>query len=88
MAAIYEELDKVLNSLRNKIVNPAIRKNALTFDDESVDNPEAMTKGIEGERTEREGNDKVSLYDYIDEISVQELKHKTQEEVTNIQVSP
>ncbi|CAG8554303.1 10277_t:CDS:10 [Paraglomus occultum] len=85
LAAIYEELDKVLNSLRNKIVNPAIRKSALTLDDELVDNPDATTKGIDGERTEREENDKVSLYDYIDEISMQELKHKTQEEVANIQ---
>ncbi|CAG8495921.1 4140_t:CDS:10 [Ambispora gerdemannii] len=90
LGTIMDELENTLETLRRKPVDPAICKSALTSN-MTTDNGENQTaevslKGlIEPENLEKEKFEKTTLFDYVDEQSIHELKIRTQEEVNAIQ---
>ncbi|KAG9285180.1 hypothetical protein G9A89_004395 [Geosiphon pyriformis] len=91
LLTILEELESTLDILRSKPVDPAIRKNAINLASDNVlaiDNQsgEVSLRGlIDPDIGEKDKIEKATLYDYVDEQSVQELKIRTQEEVSAMQ---
>ncbi|CAG8529068.1 6068_t:CDS:10, partial [Acaulospora colombiana] len=73
-STLVERLNSTLEGLRVKYVDPVIRENAIAIEQMSRVNS-SNTLGVE---------EKASLYDYVEEQGVQELKIKTQEEVAVI----
>jgi len=91
------ELDNTLQSLRNKHVDSSIRENAIALEKSTRENTSpgggdlgGGKKGLEFDFIEKDYNNKVeekmTLYDYVEEQSVQELKDKTREEISTILV--
>jgi hypothetical protein len=99
LTTLINELDNTLQNLRGKHVDSSIRENAVVLEKSIRENTEDSPlgggdlgggkKGFEFDFIEKEDNKiggKVTLYDYVEEQSVQELKDKTQEEVSAILV--
>ncbi|CAG8529184.1 17119_t:CDS:10 [Acaulospora morrowiae] len=91
LSTITEKLNATLDRLRAKYVDPVIRENAIAIEQMVRVNSSNMlgelSKGLEFDLKEKGKyiEEKASLYDYVEEQSIQELKIKTQEEVTAIQ---
>ena|SRR6266498_4140378 len=98
LTMLINELDNTLQNLRDKHVDLSIRENAVTLEKSTRENIEESPLGgdlgggkkrFEFDFIEKETNkveEKVTLYDYVEEQSVRELKDKTQEEVSAILV--
>ncbi|CAG8461731.1 665_t:CDS:10 [Ambispora leptoticha] len=85
LGTIIDDMENTLEILRRKSVDPAICKSASNMTTENGENQaaEVSLKGlIEPENLEKE---KITLFDYVDEQSIQELKIRTQEELNAIQ---
>ncbi|RIB04284.1 autophagy-related protein 17 [Gigaspora rosea] len=91
LSIIIDKLDNTLESLRHKHVDSAIRENAVAIERAMARENNSnilgdLEKGIEFDlKNKKDLEEKPYLYDYIEEQGVQDLKTKTQEEVSAIQ---
>ena len=94
---LINELDNTLQNLRNKHVDSSIRENAIALEKSTRENTPPGGGDLSGGKNvldfdfiEKDYNNKVeekmTLYDYVEEQSVQELKDKTREEISTILV--
>ncbi|RIA80681.1 autophagy-related protein 17 [Glomus cerebriforme] len=95
LTMLINELENTLQNLRNKQVDISIRENALALEKSTRENTPPRggdlgggKRGIEFDFIEKDYNnkieEKITLYDYVEEQSVQELKDKTREEISVI----
>ncbi|CAG8541092.1 11066_t:CDS:10 [Diversispora eburnea] len=93
LSTIIEKLDSTLDGLHVKYVDSTIRENAIVIEQLNRGN-NSNTLGVElgldfdikdNNNKLKDISEKVSLYDYVEEQGIQELKLKTQEEVMAIQ---
>ncbi|RHZ84643.1 hypothetical protein Glove_78g56 [Diversispora epigaea] len=92
LSTIVEKLDSTLDGLHVKYVDSTIRENAIAIEQLNRGN-NSNTLGVElglefdikDNNKLKDISEKVSLYDYVEEQGIQELKLKTQEEVMAIQ---
>ncbi|CAG8576686.1 11683_t:CDS:10 [Funneliformis mosseae] len=94
LTILSNELDSTLQNLRSKQVDSSIRENAIALEKSTRENtPPGIgdlcggEKGLEFDFIEKEENkieEKATLYDYVEEHSIQELKDKTQEEISAV----
>ncbi|GBC05122.1 hypothetical protein RclHR1_06040013 [Rhizophagus clarus] len=84
LTMLTNELENTLQNLRYKHVDISIRENAIALEKSTREN----TPPGGGDFIEKDYNNKVeekiTLYDYVEEQSVQELKDKTREEISAI----
>ncbi|KAF0539092.1 Autophagy-related protein 17 [Gigaspora margarita] len=90
LSIIIDKLDNTLESLRHKHVDSAIRENAVAIERAMARENNSnilgdLEKGIEFDLKNKDLAEKPYLYDYVEEQGVQDLKTKTQEEVSAIQ---
>ncbi|CAG8504399.1 21800_t:CDS:10 [Rhizophagus irregularis] len=92
---LTNELENTLQNLRCKHVDISIRENAVALEKSTRENTppgggdlSGGKRGLEFDFIEKDYNnkieEKITLYDYVEEQSVQELKDKTREEVSAI----
>lgn len=95
---LTNELENTLQNLRCKHVDISIRENAVALEKSTRENTppgggdlSGGKRGLEFDFIEKDYNnkieEKITLYDYVEEQSVQELKDKTREEVSAIVVN-
>ncbi|CAJ0745819.1 9509_t:CDS:2, partial [Entrophospora sp. SA101] len=91
---IVEELEHTLEQLRGKQVDSAIRENAILMENQAFIRDNNSSGGIgsivldvigEKDNNNLDQKKRMTLYEYIDEHGVHELKTKTQDEVSTIQ---
>ncbi|CAG8501871.1 19860_t:CDS:2, partial [Racocetra fulgida] len=90
LSIIIDKLDNTLESLRHKRVDPIIRENAIAIERAMARENNSnflgdLEKDVEFDLKRKDFEEKVYLFDYVQEQSVQDLKSKTQEEVSAIQ---